>query len=100
MFTQFQKEEILALLEVRLQTIQEDKSSADDFETEDSLNVLKSKIETADNSYTQQEIEWMIGEFAMRIQVASEYSMSHEINIRKAHISSLKQAINKLTTKN
>ena len=61
LFTPEQKTELLELLYARLDTIIDDPSSADEFETERSLTILENKIKN-DQEFTQQEIDWMVGE--------------------------------------
>lgn len=64
-FTPKQKEELLQLVDNRLDTINDDSSSADAFETPISLNRLAMNIK-ADKEFSEAEIKWMLEEATNR----------------------------------
>lgn len=64
-----QKEEILDCIMLRRNAISVDPSSADEFETEENLNILKDKIESNVNMFNEGETGWMMDEILNKIQM-------------------------------
>ncbi len=69
-FTTFEKEEIIHSIWVRRDTIKEDATSADTFETEESLDALEGKLLTNVGQLTDAEVKWMIEEVQNHLERA------------------------------
>ena len=94
--TAYQKDEILhSMIEIRLETILDDPSSADDFETEASLEELRRKIENDVMDFTPQEIKWLESEIDNRIQTGDS-NRDHEGFKVQSFINSLNNAKDKI----
>lgn len=93
-FTDLQKDELIGLLDVRYDTIINDVESADDFETEESLSTLRSKLEAGSTNYTINECKWMIQELENRKSVA--YGNDLTIGQKYGFINSMDKAIDML----
>lgn len=95
-FTKFQTEEIIGLLDVRYDTIEDDPESADDFETVESLNTLRGKLQMGATDYTLNEAKWIIQELENRKGVAHANDGSISFGEKNSFINSLDSAIGKL----
>lgn len=96
-FTQFQTEELIGLVEIRIDTIVEDPESADHFETEESLEALKSKFLNKSTDYSKDEIQWIVTELENRIEVGYDNGAGpDERASRAAFIKSLNNAMEKV----
>jgi hypothetical protein len=96
--TLLQSEEILNSISLRLDTIESDPYSADEWETIDRLNNLKNKVKSALNiltKFTSEEYKWICEEIENRIEMLVDISNDPEVGIRAyATINSLKKLIN------
>lgn len=61
-FTPKQKEELLEVINNRLEIIFDDPSSADEFETASSLRTLEDKVLSGSTDFTEAEIKWIVEE--------------------------------------
>ncbi|HLO91531.1 MAG TPA: hypothetical protein VK172_10245 [Lentimicrobium sp.] len=95
-FTKYQKEEIIALIEIRQETILEDPESADEFEANaDSLQVLMNKVICDDMNFSREEKLWLISELDNRISVANDNLGSEGTKVLGL-VRSLRNAIDKI----
>lgn len=95
-FTRYQKEEIIPLIEIRQDTIAEDADSADEFETEESLNRLMQKIQCGDMNFTEAEKKWLIREFNTRVSIANGNKGHEPLMVLNSYINSMHNAIDKV----
>ena len=69
-FTAYQKEELIALLDIRVDSIVDDIESASGIETvPGALDILRGKIESDNMDFTDDEREWIVEEAETRIKV-------------------------------
>jgi|SRR6478736_7723018 len=103
--TAYRQDELIGLLDIRLETIIGDPESADSgvdtpederFETEQNLEALKVKLETNNCDFTRLEKKWIIGECECRISVA-EGNRDHEGVKVNGLIKSMQAVINQLS---
>lgn len=95
-FTAYQKEEILALLEIRRETVEDDIESATPLEAiPGALDLLEKKIEADDMNFTDLEREWIIEECEWRQQVAYDNEGNEGIKVY-ALANSMQNAMDKI----
>ena len=95
-FTKFQKEEILALLYVRQDTISDDPESASGLELiPGALEVLEKKIESDDMNFTPEEKGWLLEECECRADVALANQGNEGVKILGT-LNSMNNAITKI----
>ena len=95
-FTKKQKEEILDAIDLRLDTISDDVESATAFESEQSLNNLKSKIEGGNMNFTSDEIEWIKEEMKWKLEMHYAAAQTEVGFAAQGNINSLQNSIDKL----
>ncbi len=91
-FTPYQIDEIVPLIDIRLETIEDDPDSADEFETPESLTTLKNKIESGNMEFTEPEKKFLIEELECRKEVGYGNQSNEGIKIF-GFINSLSRAI-------
>lgn len=96
-FTKYQIDEIVPLIDIRLETITEDPDSADDFETEESLEALKVKVESGSMDFTDAEKKFLIEELECRISVGYGNLDDEGVKVY-GFINSLQNAIDKINS--
>ncbi len=96
-FTEYQKEEILHLISVRIETVTEDPESADEFETPASLEALEAKIKAGvlGLDLTEDEQDWLRGELEFHKEKA-EHGDPDTRNARAAFVRSIDNALTKI----
>lgn len=95
-FTKRQKEEILDAIDLRLDTISDDTESATLFEGEQSLNILKSKIENGNMVFTKNEAEWIKEEMEWKLEMHYAAADTEIGFAAQGNINSLQNSIDKL----
>jgi len=96
LFTKLQREEILDSIDLRLDTITDDHESATAFESEESLNKLKSKIEAKQMDLTAGEIEWINEELDWKLEIGYAAAETEVGFAAQGWINSLQNAKDKL----
>lgn len=95
-FTKKQKEEILDAIDLRIDTISDDTESATHFESEESLNKLKVKIESNSMSFTYDEVEWIKEEMEWKLEMHYAAAETEIGFAAQGNINSLQNSIDKL----
>ncbi len=85
-FTPKQKDQLLELLDIRLNTIMDDPTSADAFETEQSLQILDRKIRR-NESMVSTEIDWILGEADNREDIPEMKAIIKQLRVSRPIIS-------------
>lgn len=80
--TPYQKDEILALINIRRETVEDDIESATPFEAiPNSLDTLEGKIKSDDMNFSLAEIEWLVEEASSRKDMALSNSGNEGIKV-------------------
>ena len=95
-FTKKQKEEILDAIDLRLDTISDDAESATEFESEQSLNDLKAKVESGNMDFTHGEVEWIKEEMGWKLEMHYAAAETEIGFAAQGNINSLQNSIDKL----
>ncbi len=96
-----QIQEILYKLEVRMETVQNDPESGDEFELiPGALQELEKKLKKLDPVFTEPEIKWMVEELEWAIEMADpsgELGLSKsERAARRRYMKDMQQAIDEI----
>lgn len=95
-FTKRQREEILDAIDLRLDTISDDSESATSFESKQSLNALKNKIESGNMIFTNDEAGWIKEEIEWKLEMHYAAAETEIGFAAQGGINSLQNSINKL----
>jgi hypothetical protein len=95
-FTKYQIEEIIALINVRQDTISDDQESASGLELiPDALDILMKKVESGDMNFTPKEKQWLLEECECRADVALANQGNEGVKIL-GMLNSMNNAITKI----